>query len=408
MLDAPEPSRAATRFKRGAPVTEMPLRRDSYAYADDFADDSAGFDAASDLRQRWRAGIRVSFRGGLLPKSLWGKIALGCGCAAAAAGAIAGALAVRSFVLHDGHFVVPNAESIQIAGNSRLTRPQLLSVFGEDVGGNVFAMPLAERRAELESLPWVERATVMRLLPNRVRVAVVERTPVAFVRQATRIGLVDANGMIFDLPEAGDGGQRESSIPHYSFPVLSGISATDPLSTRSARMRIYMGFLTALDAGGENISHQLSEVDLADPEDVRAVPGTGSGKDILVHFGGEKYLERYHQFQQHIAEWRAQYPKLASVDMRYERQVVLQMQPGATVAASGGDPASGAPAANDSSGAAKAQPDVPKTTTAAAGKAPPAKAQIAVTHGAHSPAMSPHAKPAKPAGRPAGTLGVSE
>jgi cell division protein FtsQ len=47
-----------------------------------------------------------------------------------------------------------------------------------------------------------------------------------------------------------------------------------------------------------------------------------------VHFGDEEYLERYRQYQAHLAEWRAQYPKLASVDMRYERQVVLEMQPG--------------------------------------------------------------------------------
>ena len=98
-------------------------------------------------------------------------------------------------------------------------------------------------------------------------------------------------------------------------------------------MRIYLGFMAALDATGEGISHRLSEVDLSNPEDIKAIiPDTGSSSaDILVHFGEEKYLERYHQYQEHLPEWRAQYPKLASVDMRYERQVVLQMQPGTAV-----------------------------------------------------------------------------
>ena len=102
------------------------------------------------------------------------------------------------------------------------------------------------------------------------------------------------------------------------------------MSVRAARMKIYLGFMAALDATGEGISHKLSEVDLSNPEDVKAIIPDG-GADILVHFGEEKFLERYHQYQQHLAEWRAQYPKLASVDMRYERQVVLQMQPGAAV-----------------------------------------------------------------------------
>jgi cell division protein FtsQ len=76
-----------------------------------------------------------------------------------------------------------------------------------------------------------------------------------------------------------------------------------------------------------------------------------------VHFGDEKYLERYHQYQAHLAEWRTQYPKLASVDMRYERQVVLEMQPGTAVpngdAAPTGAAPEAAPAAAPGDSAAK-------------------------------------------------------
>ena len=62
-----------------------------------------------------------------------------------------------------------------------------------------------ERRAELERLPWVEHATVMRLLPDRLRVSIVERTPVAFVRQGSHIGLVDASGVLMDMPTDANG-----------------------------------------------------------------------------------------------------------------------------------------------------------------------------------------------------------
>jgi hypothetical protein len=41
---------------------------------------------------------------------------------AAGRAGIAGALAVRSFLLHDEHFMVASSASIQIAGNSHLTR----------------------------------------------------------------------------------------------------------------------------------------------------------------------------------------------------------------------------------------------------------------------------------------------
>jgi cell division protein FtsQ len=301
-----------------------------------------------------RPGVRLRFDGGLLPRTLWGRIAAGCGLVLLAGATVGGLLAARSFLLKDEHFVLQSASAVQIAGNSNLTRAQLLSVFGGDVERNIFTIPMAERRAELESLPWVAHATVMRLLPNRVRVAIVERTPVAFVRQGNEIGLVDANGVLLDIPEASDEGQTK-----YSFPVLTGISARDPLSTRAARMKIYTGFLEALDASGEKVSAKLSEVDVSNPEDVKAIVSSGgAGADILVHFGEEKFLERYHQYQQHLVEWRAQYPKLASVDMRYERQVVLEMQAGSAV------PNAPASAAVDSAAAGSA-PAVVKAKTVA-------------------------------------------
>ena len=175
--------------------------------------------------------------------------------------------------------------------------------------------------AQLEGLPWVAHATVMRLLPNRMRVSIVERTPVAFVRQGSHIGLVDANGVLLDMPM--DAKSRE----HYSFPVVTGISGNDPVSTRAARMKIFERFTSELDGSGEKISQELSEVDLSNPEDVQALIPDHS-TEILVHFGEDNFLERYQRFKEHLPEWRTLYPKLSSVDMRYEQQVVLQMPPG--------------------------------------------------------------------------------
>jgi len=367
VLDAPEPSHApktlrSAGLKRSAPVTEMPLRRDA-AY--DYPDDEA------DISPRERRGVRVSLRDGLIPKTLWGRIALGCVLAITAGAAIAALLETRSFLLHDARFTVPDEQAIEVAGVSHLTHAQLLSIFGEDVDRNIFTIPLTQRRTELEQLPWVEHATVMRLLPDHVRVAIVERTPVAFVRQGAHIGLADATGALFDMPSPEMAATGGGNAPHYSFPVLNGISADDPLSTRAARMKIYMAFMAALDATGEKISSKLSEVDLSDPEDVRAVVPDAGGSDVLVHFGDDRFLERYHAYQQHLAEWRAQYPRLASADMRYEQQVVLGMKPDA--------PAS--PAAN---------PAATLTASAAAPTASPAPASAAKA----TPAASAPQKPA--------------
>ena len=240
---------------------EMPRRPP--AYTEDFSGD---YDDEPELdlpARRRRGGVRVSFTGGLVPATRWGRIAAGGGLLLLLGGAVGGVLAVRSFLMHDPHFVIENSSAIEIAGNSHLTRAQLLSIFGGDVERNIFRIPLDDRRTQLESLPWIQHATVMRLLPDTVRVAIAERTPVAFVRQGRQIGLVDANGVLLDFGSGGGSGDvGAGEQAKYSFPVVTGISPEDPLSTRAARMRIYIDFLAALDAGGEGISHRLSEVDL--------------------------------------------------------------------------------------------------------------------------------------------------
>jgi cell division protein FtsQ len=322
------------------------LRRDlSEDFADDFPEDD---DAPAGRRQR---GVRLRFRWGL-PRTKWGKMAAGAALVVLAGLCFGALLLVRDSVMHDPRFFIQSASSIEIQGNVHLTRDELVNIFGEDVERNIFYVSLAQRRTQLQQLPWVEHATVMRLLPNRLRVSIVERTPVAFVRQGSQIGLVDASGVLLDMPTHGDA--------HYSFPVVTGIVAGDPLSTRAARMKIFGQFTSDLDSSGDHISQKLSEVDLSNPEDVKAVI-PDNGKDVLVHFGDTDFLNRYRKFEEHLTEWRAQYPTLSSVDMRYERQVVLEMQPGAAGAAASPASAAVVPtgvAAADASSAAPAQPEV--------------------------------------------------
>ena len=251
-------------------------------------------------------------------RSRWGRVAFTGVALAAVGGAVALLLATRSFLNHDPRFRIASPAAIQTMGNSQLTRADLLSVFGGDVGHNLFTVPLAKRRAALEQIPWVERATVMRILPNQLRVSVVERTPIAFVDVGGRIELADVNGVLLDMSP------KDLAAKHYSFLVVSGVNPGEPLPQRSLRMHLYQKFISDLDSTGEHISAQLSEVDLSDPEDVKATVPSG-GTDLLLYFGQEDFLARWRNYQQHIAQWRAQYPNLASVDLRYEREVVLKM-----------------------------------------------------------------------------------
>ena len=265
-----------------------------------------------------RARRRVPVKRGRWPQGRLGRILVIAGLVAGLSLAAAACIGVHDFFMHDARFRIETASSIQVLGNSEVTRPELLSVFGGDIGRNIFHVPLATRRAELEQLPWVEHATVMRLLPNQLRVAVTERVPVAFIRAGNHIGLADQHGVLLEMPPA------MMAAKHYSFPVVTGISASESAEERATRMQLYADFMSAMAHAGKSVPEQLSEVDLSDPEDVRVLlPSAGS--DLLVHFGNEDFAGRWERLEQKLPGWRQQYPRLAGVDLRYQRQTVLEM-----------------------------------------------------------------------------------
>lgn len=227
---------------------------------------------------------------------------------------------LRRHVLNDPDFVLAASSDVQVTGANELGRSRLLPVFSPDMGKNIFTIPITERRLQLEQLSWVEHATVMRVLPNQIRINLVERTPIAFVRQTPddpRVGLVDADGVLLTMPA------ELMAQHHYSFPVVTGIDARDPLAERQKRMAVYQRLLHELDSGATRLSAQISEIDLRDPSDARVLMPEPGG-DILAHFGSNHFLERFQTYEQHIGEWRQQYPKLATVDLRYDQQVILR------------------------------------------------------------------------------------
>ena len=271
---------------------------------------------------------RFGSQGGDLPRGPWWRPASTIGrvfltlCALLLLGVLGtGYFLLKADLERDARFRIAGAGNIQATGLTQVSRAEMLPVFGEDIGRNVFFVPLAERRRELEAIPWVERATVMRLLPDQIRVQVVERQPVAFVRQDQQIGLVDSSGVLLSMPAA------TMAQHHYSFPVVTGIDPRDPLASRTARMAMYGRLMAELDANNQHFSQQISEIDLTDQEDARVLMPE-QGDDILAHFGEDRFLERYQRYKAHIAEWRQQYPKLTAVDLRYDSQVVLEMTPG--------------------------------------------------------------------------------
>jgi cell division protein FtsQ len=261
-----------------------------------------------------RGQKRVSARRGPLPKKTlhlltWSALVLVAACIAGVAGT-----AVYRYGERNWRFRIESSDDIDITGMHNVPRAQIMEVLGGDIGRNVFFIPLAERKAQLEKIPWVESASVMRFVPNRLQVEIHERTPIAFARLGPRISLIDAGGTLMELPAAGK--------QKYSFPVIVGMNPGEPLSTRLARMKIYNQLLRELDSDGARYSQDLSEVDISDQDDVKVLTNDAGGA-VLIHLGSSDFLSRYKIYVTHVQNWRQQFDKLESIDLRYEHQIIV-------------------------------------------------------------------------------------
>lgn len=331
------------------PISDDPFYRRSAGgrrYTDDALPLDAGLtedDGEEDEQQFRRATRRVPVRKGKLASKTAGRVRLALGLVLTLAVLGGAGYETYTFLMNSPRFLVPSVDNIEVLGGAPNAHAQVMSQMRALVGRNIFRITLDERKKALEQIPWVESASVARIWPNRLRVMLKERTPVAFAALPDRVVLVDANGILMDLPP-----QRD-----YSFPVLLNMSETEPPSTRAARVRLYMRVIHDLDNGPgvkAQYSRDVEEVDLSDPEDVKVLAKGGSAP-ILLHLGAEDFYARFMVFLSNVQKWEQERGKLRSVDLRYQPQVIL-------------DPDQSAPppsaAAAEAGTAAEAKPDEAK------------------------------------------------
>ena len=227
-----------------------------------------------------------------------------------------------SFFLYSPRVTLASLDQIEIIGTHFLARQAIVEKFAQDTNKSVLRVPLDQRRAALESIPWVDHAIVSRILPDRLRVEIVERSPVAFLRNGTELGLIDAHGVLLDRPVEGN----------FQFPVVSGLSEATPASQRAQRMGYYTELLRDLTQVQSGAADHVSEVDLSDASDVRAtlagldqmgIIGLDDQGPLLVHFGNKDFDTKFRVLVENIAQWRATAGRVDSVDLRFSKQVVV-------------------------------------------------------------------------------------
>lgn len=170
--------------------------------------------------------------------------------------------------------------SIDVTGTSRTSAEEIEGLTRRAVARTgVWGANLSAISAELGRLPGVRRAIVSRVLPDRLRVRVTERVPVAVVHISDgHFVWVDEEGVALGEMKPAD------RVPSFFIRGWNEEGTEDARKENAERVQKYLEATREWEAVG--LAERVSEINLIDVRDVRAQLA-GSDSQIEVRLGGK-------------------------------------------------------------------------------------------------------------------------
>ncbi len=218
---------------------------------------------------------------------------------------------------------------IEVQGTSRVSTDEVQALVRSEVSKTgVWKADLKGMNARLEKLPWIRTAVVSRVLPDGIRVRIVERVQRAVVRTASgRFRWVDDDGVLLGemLPT--------DQIPPF---FLRGLNEEDPEGARAEnheRVARFLEMQKNWDAAG--LSERVSEVNLNDIRDVRAQLA-GDDSHIEIRLGSQDFGKRLKDALEVLDAQRqlGRGSQISYIDLSQEKRAFVGHTTGANVSES--------------------------------------------------------------------------
>jgi len=215
--------------------------------------------------------------------------------------------ALQAFTTHPYFALTP----IEIDGNRRLTRREILDWVGVHDGSSIWYASPGAMRVRLQSHPWIQRVSVQREFPRHVSITVQERRPVAIVR-LDGLNYVDRSGRVLGPLRPDDS---------RDFPLITGLEGPEAEQFAAIGMRRGLQLLRLCERlGGFDT---ISEVHVDRSRGVTLFPQRPA---VAVVLGWGEWREKLMRSTRVFAAWTGQVNRLAAVDMTFRDQVVVKLR----------------------------------------------------------------------------------
>ena len=235
-----------------------------------------------------------------------------------------------------------HVDHINVRGNHRLSKGEVLAMLQSLRGRSVLSVDLAQWRQALMGSPWIADASLRRTLPSTVDVVILERAPLGIGRINGSLYLVDDRGSVID-----DYGPNYADLDLPIIDGLSGLSGDAAGAQPGAESPdVYRALLARrlLDAlRVRNMQGQISQIDVSDSRNAVVLL---DGDPTLLRLGNERFVERLQSYHELAPALRERVPAIDYVDLRFDERVYVRparemhAPPGGakTVPAKGGRP----------------------------------------------------------------------
>jgi cell division protein FtsQ len=227
---------------------------------------------------------------------------------------------VVGYAGYRGVTLIAAATSLQIShmtvrGHERLSTGEVLALVEGLRGQNILAVGLEEWQEKLLSSPWVERATIRRVLPSTVEIAIQERRPMGIGRLGTAMYLIDPRGVIID--------EYGPSYADIDLPIIDGLASApaDGGSIIDVPRAEFAARVLGAVAARPEIAKRISQLDVGDLHDAVVIL---DGDPALLRVGESEFVARLQQYIDLAPALRERLAAIDYVDLRFDERLYVR------------------------------------------------------------------------------------
>jgi len=206
---------------------------------------------------------------------------------------------------------------INVRGNSRLSVGEVTALLEDLKGRSILTIDLPEWRQRLLKSSWVHTATVRRILPSTIEVAITERRPMGISRIGEDLYLVDSHGVVMD--------EYGPAYADIDLPIIQGLASArvgTGLAVDAERAELAARLLSSLSR--RDIASRISEVNVSELHNAAVIL---KGDTAVIKLGHEDFLDRLQSYLELSSALRDRVPNIDYVDLRFDRRVYVRRVP---------------------------------------------------------------------------------